>query len=83
MKRLYKIVGMSSMVFSNRSYGTVKLVYHQEARPATELVYKNGAFKSNEELRAGITLLHTQFKGMVQGQYFEINDIGEIKFLNK
>lgn len=83
VKRLYKIVGMSSMVFSNRSYGTVKLVYHQEARPATELVYKNGAFKSNEELRAGITLLHTQFKGLVQGQDFEINDIGEIKFLNK
>ena len=82
-RRLYKITGMSSMVVSGCSYGKLALVYHQEARPSTEFSSKNGVYKSNEELRPGITLLHTQFKGLVQGQDFEINDIGEIIFLNK
>lgn len=82
-RRLYKITGMSSMVVSGCSYGTLALVYHQEARPSTEFSSKNGVYKSNEELRSGITLLHTQFNGLVQGQDFEINDIGEIIFLNK
>lgn len=82
-KRLYKITGMSSMVVSGCSYGTLSLVYHQEARPSTEISSKNGVYRSNEDLRPGITLLHTQFKGLVQGQDFEINDIGEIIFLNR
>lgn len=82
-RRLYKITGMSSMVVSGCSYGTLTMVYHQEARPSTEFSSKNGVYKSNEELRPGITLLHTQFKGLVQGQDFEINDIGEIIFLNR
>lgn len=82
-RRLYKITGMSSMVVSGCSYGTLALVYNQEARPSTEYSFKNGIYKSNEELRPGITLLHTQFKGLVQGQDFEINDIGEIIFLNR
>ena len=80
-RRLYKITGMSSMNYPDRSYGTLALVYHQEARPSTEFSSKNGAYQSNEELRPGITLLHTQFRGLVQGQDFEINDIGEIIFL--
>lgn len=82
-RRLYKITGMSSMVVSGCSYGTLALVYNQEARPSTEYSFKNGIYKSNEELRPGITLLHTQFRGLVQGQDFEINDIGEIIFYNR
>ena len=82
-RRLYKITGMSSMIVSGCSYGTLALVYHQEARPSTEFSSKNGVYKSNEELRPGITLLHTQFRGLVQGQDFEINDIGEIIFYNR
>lgn len=82
-RRLYKITGMSSMNYPDRCYGTLALVYHQEARPSTEFSSKNGAYQSNEELRPGITLLHTQFRGLVQGQDFEINDIGEIIFYNR
>lgn len=82
-KRLYKITGMSSMVVSGNSYGTLSLVFHQEARPSTEFSSKNGIYKANEILRPGITLLHTQFKGLVQDQDFAINEIGEIIFFDK
>ncbi|MCD8297843.1 MAG: hypothetical protein LUC88_09755 [Prevotella sp.] len=80
-RRIYKIKGMSSMVISGYDYGTLSLMHHQEARPSTEVRFKNGVFKNNEITRSGITLLHTQFKGLVQGYDFEMNDIGEIKFL--
>lgn len=83
VKRLYKITGMSSMVVSGCNYGVLSLVYHQEARSSTEFSCKNGVYKSNEEFRPGITLLHTQFKALVQGQDFEINDLGKIKFLKR
>ena len=82
-RRLYKITGMTSMVISDCNYGKLALVFHQEARPSTEFSSKNGVYQSNEELRPGITLLHTQFKGLVQGQDFDINDIGEIIFMNR
>jgi len=82
-KRLYKITGMSSMVVSGNSYGVLSLTYHQEARPTTEVKAKNGEYKQGEQLRSKITLLHTQFRALVQGQDFEINDIGEITFLHR
>lgn len=82
-KRLYKITGMSSMVVSGCSYGVLALTFHQEARPSTEVKSKNGVYKCGEELRNRITLLHTQFRALVQGQDFEINDIGEITFLHR
>ena len=81
-KRLYKVTGMSSMVLQDKYYfGTIEMVYHQDARPSSEIKKKNGEFKSNEEFRSGIKLLHTQFKALVQGVDFEINDLGEIRRL--
>lgn len=81
-KRLYKVTGMSSMVLQEKNcYGTIELVHHQDARLSSEIKKKNGGFKSNEEFRSGIKLLHTQFKALVQGIDFEINDLGEIKRL--
>lgn len=81
-KRLYKVTGMSSMVLREKDYyGTIELVHHQDARLSSEIKKKNGGFKSNEEFRSGIKLLHTQFKALVQGIDFEINDLGEIKRL--
>lgn len=82
-KRLYKITGMSSMVVSGCSYGRLYLTYQQEARPSTEVKSKSGEYKQNEELRPSISLLHTQFHALIQGQDFEINDIGEITFLHR
>lgn len=82
-KRLYKVTGMSSMVVSSGIYGVLFLTFHQEARPSTDVKSKNGAYKQGEELRYRITLLHTQFRALVQGQDFEINDIGEIRFLHR
>lgn len=81
-KRLYKVTGMSSKVLQEKyDYGTIELVHHQDARLSSEIKKKNGLFKSNEEFRSGITMLHTQFNALVQGVDFEINDLGEIKRL--
>lgn len=81
-KRLYKVTGMSSMVLQEKyHFGTIELVHHQDARPSSEIKKKNGVFESNEEFRPGIKLLHTQFKALVQGVDFEINDLGEIRRL--
>ncbi len=80
-KRLYKVTGMSSMIISSYKYGTIALVYHQDARQSGDIKMKNGIFKSNEEFRSGIKMLHTQFNALVQGIDFEINDLGEIKQL--
>lgn len=82
-KRLYKITGLSSLVVTGHYYGTLSLVHHQEARPSTEVKLKNGVYVNGEELRAGIKFYHTQFRALVQGQDFEFNDIGEIKFLHR
>lgn len=81
VKRLYKVTGLSSMVVSGREYGTIVLLHSQEARPSGELKAKNGAYKQNEDFRSSITLLHTQFKALVAGYDFLINDVGEIKWL--
>lgn len=82
-RRLYKITGMSFSVISGLNYGTLDMIFHQEARPSADVRFKNGKYTSAEELRPGIALLHTQFRGLVQGQDFEMNEIGEIRFLNK
>ena len=81
-KRLYKVTGMSSMVLREKDYyGTIEFVHHQDARPSTEIKKQNGAFKSGEDFRPGIKMLHTQFKALIQGIDFEINDLGEISRL--
>ncbi|MBR0038018.1 MAG: CRISPR-associated protein Csn1 [Bacteroidales bacterium] len=78
-RRLYKITGLSSMTLSvTLSYGTIELVYHQEARPSTEVTLKNGAYKNGEILRSGIKMLSTQINALVEGVDFKINDLGEI-----
>ena len=79
VKRLYKVTGLSSMVISSYNYGTINLVYHQDARQSTEIKLKNGIYKTGEEFRPGIKMLHTQIKALVQGVDFEINDLGEIR----
>lgn len=81
VKRLYKVTGLSSMVVSGNEYGTIVLLHSQEARPSSELKAKNGAYKQNEEFRSSIKLLHTQFRALVAGYDFQINDVGEIKWL--
>lgn len=80
-KRLYKVTGLSILVVSSNKYGRIYLVHHQDARPSSDVKYTNGAFKDSDEFRAGIMLLHTQFKALVQDVDFEINDLGEIKRL--
>ena len=81
-KRLYKVTGMSSMLLRQKdNYGTIELVHHQDARPSSEIKKKNGSFCNGEDFRSGIKMLHTQFKALVQGVDFEINDLGEIRRL--
>ena len=77
-RRLYKVTGLNSFVSGNRAYGRISLVHHQDARPSTEIKLKNGAFSSTEEFRPGILMLHGQFKALINGVDFELNDLGEI-----
>ena len=81
VKRLYKVTGLSSMIISSYNYGTISLVHHQDARPSTEIKLKNGVYKTGEEFRPGIKMLHTQLRALIQGVDFEINDLGEIRRL--
>ncbi len=81
-KRLYKVTGMSSMIVQGKyEFGTIELVYHQNARPSSEIKKVNGEYKSDEDFRPGIKMLHSQIKALVQGVDFEINDLGEIRRL--
>jgi CRISPR-associated endonuclease Csn1 len=59
----------------------ISLVHHQDARPSSEIKLKNGAFRTSDEFRPGIKMLHTQFKALIAGVDFELNDLGEIKRL--
>ena len=82
-RRLYKVIGMSSMAVEGGSYGKITLQFHEEARQSKDVKAKNGAYKQGEDLRPAIVMLHTptQFKALVQGYDFEINELGEIKRL--
>ena len=80
-KRLYKVTGMSTLTLQQKyKYGTLSLKHHQEARPASDLKAKNGVWKTNEEYRPVISLLHTQLNAYVEGYDFELTVTGEIKF---
>lgn len=82
-RRLYKVTGLSILTNPGTSYGRIKLVHHEEARPSTEVKAKNGAYKNNEAHRPAILMYHTQLKALVEGYDFVINDIGEIKSLKR
>lgn len=79
VKRLYKVTGLSPADKGGFPYGVITLTFHQEARPSGELKSGAGAYKVNEVLRPRIMLYHTQFKALVQGYDFEIDETGEIK----
>lgn len=76
-RRLYKVTGLS---YDNK-YGVIELRFHEEARKKSEFKAKKGAFRQGEDLRPAIILRHNQFHALVQGYDFEINELGEIKWL--
>ena len=51
------------------------------SRRSKDVKVLNGAYKQGEELRPAILMLHTQLRALVQGYDFEINELGEIKWL--
>lgn len=75
-KRLYK-------VYVIESDGRIRFVHHQEARAVTDIKTESGEYKSNENFRSRIRMSYNQFQALVQGQDFEINDLGKIRFLRK
>ena len=81
-KRLYKVTGMSSMVIQGKfEYGTIEMVHHQNAKPSTEIKKINGEYKSDEDFRLGVKMLHSQIRALIQGVDFEINELGELRRL--
>ena len=71
--RLYKVTGMSL------SDGRMVLIHHQEARAKSEL--KPLAYQYDGNLKPMLRITFNQFKALVQGVDFEINDLGEIRRL--
>lgn len=79
-RRLYKVIGMSSMLVTGCMYGIINLRHSTESRPAKDIKSKNGAYKSGEDFRPAITMLHTQLNALIEGQDFDLTPLGEIKF---
>ncbi len=79
-RRLYKVIGLSSMLVTGCMYGIINLRHSTESRPAKDIKSKNGAYKSGEDFRPAITMLHTQLNALIEGQDFDLTPLGEIKF---
>ena len=79
-RRLYKVIGMSSMLVTGCMYGIINLRHSTESRPAKDIKSKNGVYKSGEDFRPAITMLHTQLNALIEGQDFDLTPLGEIKF---
>lgn len=83
-KRLYKVIGMSATTTISGSkeyyFGRLDFRHHMEARRVSDLCLKKGSWKTGEEYRALIGLLHTQFNAYVEGYDFIITSTGQIKF---
>lgn len=73
--RLYKITAMSL------TDGRMELVHHQEARPKSDLKAVSGAYGYDGKLKPMLRVRFNQFKALVQGVDFELNDLGEIRRL--
>lgn len=76
VKRLYKVTIMSSN-------GQMTFMFHQEARPKSELKEKDGKFLQNEPHRPLIRMYSTAFNALVEGYDFELDVTGEIKPIKK
>ncbi|MFZ5939931.1 MAG: type II CRISPR RNA-guided endonuclease Cas9 [Bacteroidota bacterium] len=82
--RLYKIVGLSSMIIQNKySYGVIILRFHAEARPTTELKLVGGEFKYSEYGNTFRKLLHTQFNGLIENKDFLCDPLGRITLIRE
>lgn len=80
-KRLYKVVGLSSMTIQKKyQYGSVSLKHCQEARPSTEIKFTKGVWQNAQSYRPLINLLHTQLTILVEGEDFELTTTGRIIF---
>ena len=79
-RRLYKVIGLSSMLVTGCMYGIINLRHSTESRPAKDIKSKNGAYKSGEDSRPAITMLHTQLNALIEVQDFDLTPLGEIKF---
>ena len=77
VKRLYKITGLNILP-TGSGYGRIVMRHHQEARCDKDIKITNGIYKNEQEYRASIMLLHTQFTALVEDEDFELNALGEI-----
>lgn len=80
-KRLYYIVGLSSLKPQNKAYGTIELRHHQEAQPTSDTKLQMGPFKKNNPVYPRRRLYHTQFNALLENIDFTINHLGEITFI--
>lgn len=81
-KRLYIVSGLSTSSTTTGgkkySYGMITMKHAQEARPAGDCKEKKGGFKQGEEYRSKAVMNHNQFKALVEGVDFALNELGEV-----
>lgn len=83
VKRLYKLTIIAASREGNNFYCRMSLRHHQDAKPASEIKYKNGKWTNDEIIRPGIIIRNTQFQALVEGEDFRISSTGEIHFLHR
>jgi len=81
-RRLYKLVGISTLRVSGYEYGSLKFLHHQDARPSSEITFTNGHWKSADDFRPAIIVQNKKFSALVEGYDFIIDCTGKISFKN-
>ena len=82
-RRLYKVVGLSSLSTKTNVYGRISIKYHQEARESKDVKIENTTYKNGGVHHPLIMLYHTQFNALVEGFGFHVNAIGDVELLSR
>ena len=82
-RRLYKVVGLSSLSTKTNVYGRISIKYHQEARESKDVKIENTTYKNGGVHYPLIMLYHTQFNALVEGFDFHVNAIGDVELLSR
>lgn len=84
-----ELLNLSQSSLSRRLYKTLKFstnsiicfIFHQEARPVSEIEYRKGQWLSSDPHRPIIAMSTNQVKVLVEGIDFRLSTSGEITFI--
>lgn len=77
-RRLYYITGMS---IHSENVRRIIMKHHQEGRKNNVLTAESGQYKNTDGILPVRSMLHTQFKALIEGQDFRITPLGDIVWM--